>query len=164
MNSESVIRHLHSKYEEFAKYRKTTLQNGIRIVTEEIPYLQSVSLGIWVHSGSRFENPSVNGICHFIEHMVFKGTERRSTIDIAREIDAVGGALNAFTSKEMTCFHCRVLNENLEFAVDLLTDIFLNPSVPEDEIEREKQVICQEIHQLEDSPEDYIHEELAIRF
>jgi predicted Zn-dependent peptidase len=159
-----VIRDLHSKYEEFAKYRKTTLQNGIRIVTEEIPYLQSVSLGIWVHSGSRFENPAVNGICHFIEHMVFKGTERRSTLDIAKEIDAVGGALNAFTSKEMTCFHCRVLNENLELAVDLLTDIFLNPSFPEDEIEREKQVICQEIHQLEDSPEDYIHEELAIRF
>jgi predicted Zn-dependent peptidase len=159
-----VIPPLVSKYGDFNTYRKTTLDNGVRIVTEEIPYLQSVSLGIWVRTGSRFEQPSVNGICHFIEHMLFKGTERRSAFTIAKEIDSVGGVLNAFTSKEMTAFYCRILSENLELAVDLLNDIFLNASFPEDEIEREKQVICQEIHQMEDNPEDLVHEILGIRF
>ncbi|HMK34705.1 MAG TPA: pitrilysin family protein [Desulfomonilaceae bacterium] len=153
-----------ANYDERNSYRKTTLDNGIRIVTEEIPYLQSVSLGIWVRSGSRFEHPAVNGICHFIEHMLFKGTHRRSAFDIAKEIDSVGGALNAFTSKELTSFYCRVLSENMGLAVDLLSDIFLNASFPEDEIEREKQVICQEIHQMEDSPEDLVHEILGIQF
>ena len=145
-------------------YRKTTLDNGIRIVTEQVPYIQSVSLGIWVQSGSRFEAPEVNGISHFIEHMLFKGTERRTAYEIAREIDSVGGVLNAFTSKELTSFYCKVIEENLEMAVDLLSDIFLNPSFPDDEIEREKQVICQEIYQVEDSPEDLIHEILGARF
>lgn len=145
-------------------YCKTSLGNGLRIVTEEVPHLQSVSLGIWIRSGSRFEPPELNGICHFIEHMLFKGTERRSAYAIAKEIDSVGGVLNAFTSKEMTSFYCRVLSENLPLAADLLTDIFLNPSFPEDEIEREKQVICQEIAQLEDSPEDLVHEILGTRF
>lgn len=144
--------------------RKTSLGNGVRIITEEVPHLQSVSLGIWIRSGSRFETRDLNGICHFIEHMLFKGTERRSAYTIAKEIDSVGGVLNAFTSKEMTSFYCRVLSENLPLAVDLLTDIFLNPSFPEDEIEREKQVICQEIAQLEDSPEDLVHEILGMRF
>jgi predicted Zn-dependent peptidase len=151
-------------YEESNSYCKTTLDNGVRIITEQMPYLQSVSLGIWVRSGSRFEWPEVNGICHFIEHMLFKGTDKRSAFDIAKEIDAVGGVLNAFTSKEMTSFYCKVLDENLELAVDLLSDIFLNASFPEDEIEREKQVICQEIHQMEDSPEDLVHEILGIQF
>ncbi|MBI4966123.1 MAG: insulinase family protein [Desulfomonile tiedjei] len=145
-------------------YGKTILGNGVRIVTEEVPHLYSASLGIWIRSGSRFETPSVNGICHFIEHMLFKGTARRSAYVIAKEIDSVGGVLNAFTSKEMTSFYCRVLSENLPLAVDLLTDIFLNPSFPEDEIEREKQVVCQEIAQLEDSPEDLVHEILGTRF
>lgn len=155
---------LSSKYQDPVNYRKTTLDNGVRVVTEAVPYMQSVSLGIWVRSGSRFEDPTYNGICHFIEHMVFKGTERRSALDIAKEIDAVGGALNAFTSKELTCFYCRVLNENLELAADLLSDIFLNASFPEHEIEREKQVICQEIYQVDDSPEDYLHEMFGLRF
>ena len=117
-----------------------------------------------MRSGSRFERPEVNGICHFIEHMLFKGTERRSAFTIAKEIDSVGGVLNAFTSKELTAFYCRILSENLEIAMDLLSDIFLNASFPEDEIEREKQVICQEIHQMEDNPEDLVHEILGIRF
>lgn len=147
-----------TKHEEPFTYRKTTLDNGLRIVTEEVPYLQSVSLGIWVRSGSRFEESQHNGVCHFIEHMLFKGTPRRSAYAIAREIDSVGGGLNAFTSKELTSFYCKVMDENLELAVDLLTDIFLNASFPEEEIEREKQVVCQEIHQLEDSPEDFVHE------
>ena len=95
-----VVPPLATRYEDFINYRKTTLNNGIRIITEHIPYVQSVSLGIWVRSGSRFEQPNQNGICHFIEHMLFKGTERRSAYAIAKEIDSVGGVLNAFTSKE----------------------------------------------------------------
>ena len=145
-------------------FKKTVLDNGVRIVTEEVPYLQSVSLGIWIRSGSRFEAPDVNGICHFIEHMLFKGTDRRSAFTIAKEIDGVGGVLNAFTSKEMTSFYCRVLNENVELAADLLSDIFLNSSFPEDEIEREKQVVFHEIYQMEDNPEDLVHELLGMRF
>jgi predicted Zn-dependent peptidase len=153
-----------AKYEQFDTYRKTTLDNGVRIVTEHVPYLQSVSAGIWVRTGSRFELPMVNGICHFIEHMLFKGTERRSAFDIAKEIDSVGGVMNAFTSKELTSFYCKVLCENLQLAVDLLADIYLNSSFPEDEIEREKQVVLQEIFQLEDSPEELIHEILGAKF
>ncbi len=164
MNEVIAIPALTTKYGDLKTYRKTTLDNGVRIVTEEIPFLQSVSLGIWVRSGSRFEQPAVNGICHFIEHMLFKGTERRSAFTIAKEIDSVGGVLNAFTSKELTAFYCRILSENLELAIDLLSDIFLNASFPEEEIEREKQVICQEIHQMEDNPEDLVHEILGIRF
>lgn len=159
-----MIPPLTTKYEEPFTYRKTTLDNGLRIVTEEVPYLQSVSLGIWVRSGSRFEESRYNGICHFIEHMLFKGTPRRSAYAIAKEIDSVGGGLNAFTSKELTSFYCKVMDENLELAVDLLTDIFLNASFPEEEIEREKQVVCQEIHQLEDSPEDFVHEMFGVLF
>ncbi len=151
-------------FDKLNTYKKTRLENGVRIITEEVPYFQSVSLGIWVRTGSRFELPEVNGICHFIEHMLFKGTQKRDALTIAKEIDSVGGVLNAFTSKEMTSFYCRVLSENLNVATELLGDIFLNPSFPEDEIEREKLVICSEIHQLEDSPEDLVHEILGIRF
>jgi len=164
MKKSTVTPSLNVRPEHSNHYRKTSLGNGLRIVTEEVPHLQSVSLGIWVRSGSRFETPALNGICHFIEHMLFKGTQRRSAYAIAKEIDSVGGVLNAFTSKEMTSFYCRVLSENLPLAADLLTDIFLNPSFPEDEIEREKQVICQEIAQLEDSPEDLVHEILGTMF
>lgn len=143
--------------------RKTTLDNGLRVITQRVPHFKSVSIGIWVRAGSRFEEPSVNGICHFIEHMLFKGTDRRSALDIAREVDSVGGILNAFTSKELTAYYCRVMDQQVELAVDLLSDIFLNASFPEDEIEREKQVVCQEIFQTEDNPEDYAHEILGMR-
>ncbi|MEW6137663.1 MAG: pitrilysin family protein [Thermodesulfobacteriota bacterium] len=153
-----------TRYDHSNTYRKSVLNNGVRVVTERIPYLQSVSLGIWVRSGSRFERPEVNGICHFIEHMLFKGTNRRSALSIAKEIDSVGGVMNAFTSKEVTAFYCKVLSEHCELAVDLLTDIFLESSFPEEEIEREKQVVYQEISQLEDCPEDLVHEILGIRF
>jgi predicted Zn-dependent peptidase len=151
-------------YLEFDTFQKTTLDNGIRVVTEKIPFVQSVAMGVWVRAGSRFEIPPLNGICHFIEHMLFKGTAKRSAYSIACEIDSVGGALNAFTSKELTSFYCRVLSEHLPIAVDLLSDIFMNASFPQEEIEREKQVICQEIHQMEDSPEDLIHELLGMKF
>ncbi|MFZ5867312.1 MAG: M16 family metallopeptidase [Thermodesulfobacteriota bacterium] len=154
---------LHTRYEETNTYRKTVLDNDLRVITEEVPHMKSVSMGIWVRCGSRFEQPALNGICHFIEHMLFKGTQRRSAFDIAREMDSVGGILNAFTSKELTAFYGKVLGEDLELAVDLLSDLFINSSFPEEEIDREKQVICQEINQLEDSPEELVHEILGNR-
>lgn len=155
---------LDRQIEQSHNYRKTVLNNGLRIITEEAPYLKSVCLGIWVCSGSRFESQNLNGISHFIEHMLFKGTERRSAYAIAKEIDSVGGILNGFTGKEMTSYCCKVLSENLEFAVDLLSDIYLNASFPEEEIDREKQVVCQEIHQVVDNPEELVHEELGMKF
>lgn len=139
-------------------FSKTVLDNGIRIVTHEIPDHRSVSLGIWVENGSRHEQESENGISHFIEHLLFKGTERRSAPQIAEEIDAVGGVLNAFTSKEHTCYYAKVLDENLPLAIDLLTDIFLHSSFAAEEIERERSVILQEISQTEDTPDDYVHD------
>jgi predicted Zn-dependent peptidase len=145
-------------------YRKTVLQNGLRIVTEEIPYFRSVAIGIWVGVGSRFESRPENGISHFIEHMLFKGTERRSAFDISKEIDLLGGGLNAFTGKEFTSFYCRVLGEHLPRALDLLADIFLHSTFPTEEIEQEKSVVCQEIGLLDDSPEELIHEIVAEAF
>ncbi len=145
-------------------YRKTVLPNGVRVVSESNDHIESVSLGIWVRAGSRYEPQHLNGICHFIEHMLFKGTPARDAYTIAKEIDSVGGVLNAFTSKEFTAFYAKVLREDLKLAVDLLTDIFLNSVFPEDEILREKQVICQEIHQLEDNPEELVHELWGMNF
>src|SRR5512143_1671125 len=109
-----------------SEYRKTTLENGIKVITERIPYLQSVSIGVWAINGSRDEQPQENGISHFIEHLLFKGTERRTAFDIAKEIDSVGGTLNAFTGREYTCFYAKVIDHNLPLAVDLLSDIFLS--------------------------------------
>jgi len=138
-------------------YQKTTLDNGLRIVTEKLPYVQSVSVGIWVNIGSRDEQDAEAGLSHFIEHMIFKGTEKRSTLEIAKEIDQVGGMANAFTAKEYTCFHARVMSDHLPRIVDLLTDIFLNSVFDEANIDRERQVILQEIYMTEDTPDDYIH-------
>jgi predicted Zn-dependent peptidase len=137
--------------------QKTTLSNGIRIVTEQIPFVHSVSMGIWVNVGSRDESEPERGITHFIEHMLFKGTERRSALDIAKELDAVGGFANAFTSKENVCFHAKVLDTHLPLVVDVLTDIFLHSTFAPDEMDRERQVILQEISMIEDSPEDLVH-------
>ncbi|MFQ5682437.1 MAG: M16 family metallopeptidase [Candidatus Binatia bacterium] len=139
-------------------FTKTVLDNGIRILSEEMPNVRSVSLGIWVEIGSRHETPHQNGISHFIEHLLFKGTERRSAARIAEEMDSVGGVLNAFTAKEYTCYYAKVLDENLPLAIDLLTDIFLHSIFDQEEIERERSVILQEISQAEDSPEDYLHD------
>ncbi|MFH0958245.1 MAG: pitrilysin family protein [Pseudomonadota bacterium] len=149
---------LKKTYKRDHTFRKTVLDNGVRILSEEAPYLKSVSTGVWVHSGSRFENENLGGISHFLEHMLFKGTQKRDALQLAKEIDAVGGTLNAYTSKELTAFYCTVLTENLDLASDLLTDIFLNSCFPEQEIEREKQVVYQEIYQLEDNPEDLVNE------
>ena len=139
-------------------FAKTVLDNGIRIVSHEMPEHRSVSLGIWVENGSRHETPGENGISHFIEHLLFKGTERRSAAEIAEEMDAVGGVINAFTAKEHTCYYAKVLDENLPLAIDLLSDIFLHSKFDEEEIERERSVILQEISQAEDTPDDYVHD------
>lgn len=138
-------------------YRKTVLRNGIRVVTEKIPYAHSVSTGIWVNVGSRDESFEERGITHFIEHMLFKGTRRRSALDIAKEFDAVGGFANAFTSKEHVCFHAKVLATHLPVLIDLLTDLFLESVFSTEEIEREQNVILQEIRMVEDTPDEYIH-------
>jgi len=137
---------------------KTTLENGILVITEEIPHVHSVSVGIWIKAGSRDERRRENGISHFIEHMLFKGTERRSAHQIAKEIDAVGGVLNAFTSKEYSSFYAKVLAKHLPIALDLLFDLFLNSLFSAEEIEKERQVIVQEINMLEDTPDEYIHD------
>lgn len=139
-------------------YQKTVLDNGINVVTEEIPFLKSVSIGVWVTTGSRDEQPHENGISHFIEHLLFKGTERRTAFDIAKEIDSVGGTLNAFTGREFTCFYAKVIDKNLPLAIDLLSDIFLHSLMDEKEVEKERMVILQEIKMVEDTPDDYIHD------
>jgi len=138
--------------------QKTTLENGIQVITEEIPHVHSVSVGIWVKSGSRDERRGENGISHFIEHMLFKGTKRRSAEQIAKEIDAVGGVLNAFTTKEFSSFYAKVLANHLPVALDLLFDLFLNSLFSREEIDKERQVIIQEISMVEDTPDEYIHD------
>jgi len=138
--------------------KKTELSNGIKIVTEKIPHFYSVSIGIWVKTGSRYEKKEHQGICHFIEHMLFKGTARHSAFEIAKCIDSVGGLLNAFTAKEYTCFYAKVLNQHLPLAVDLLSDIFLNSLFTPEDIEKERSVILQEIHMIKDTPDDYIQD------
>lgn len=137
---------------------KSLLHNGIRVISEHIPHVHSVSIGIWVASGSRHEGRESNGVAHFIEHLLFKGTARRSALDIAREIDSMGGVLNACTGREYVCYYAKVLDKFLPRAVDLLADIFLNPVFNLDEIERERKVILQEISMLEDTPDDSIHD------
>jgi len=137
---------------------KTVLPNGLTVLTEPMEHVHSASVGIWVRSGSRREPPALNGISHFIEHMVFKGTTRRTAEDIAREVDRIGGMLDAFTSKEMVCFNTRVLDEHLPKAFDILADMVLEPKFAEDEIEREKSVILEEIRMTQDNPEDLVHE------
>lgn len=140
------------------RYEKTVLSNGIKIITEAIPYLKSVSIGVWVTTGSRDEQPHENGLSHFIEHLLFKGTERRTAFDIAKEIDSVGGTLNAFTGREYTCFYAKVIDKNLPLAIDLLSDIFLHSLMDEKDIEKERMVILQEIKMVEDTPDDYVHD------
>ncbi len=148
---------VHRQAEGESLYYKTTLSNGVRIVTEKLPLFYSVSMSIWVNVGSRDERASEKGYTHFIEHMLFKGTEHRSALDIAKELDAVGGFANAFTTKEQMCLHAKVLDTHLPLVVDILSDIFLNSVFDPGEIDRERQVILQEISMVEDTPDDYIH-------
>jgi len=139
-------------------FSKTVLPNGIRVLTEHMPHVHSVSLGIWVAAGSRDENDADSGISHFIEHMLFKGTRQRSALDIAKSFDQMGGLSNAFTTKENTCFHAKVLDSHLDRALELFADIILRSKFDSDEMEKERQVILQEISMVEDSPDDLIHD------
>ncbi len=137
---------------------KEYLENGIPVVMESFKNVRSVAIGVWVKVGSRYETPAMNGISHFLEHMFFKGTKRRSPKDIAVEIDSMGGDLNAFTSRENTAFYIKVLDEYLEKGVDLLSDIFVHSTFPEDELAKEKKIIKEEVKMVEDTPDDYIHD------
>ena len=139
-------------------YQKVVLHNGIRIVTEKIPYLRSVSIGIWINSGSRDEEDKNSGISHFLEHLAFKGTEKRSARQIAFEMDSIGGQIDAFTSREYTCYSAKVLDEHLPVAIDLLSDILLNSTLKPADIDKERQVILEEFKFVEDNPADYIYD------
>ena len=134
------------------------LPNGLRVVGERLPYLRSVSIGAWMHVGSMMEEPSENGLSHFLEHMVFKGTEKRTARQIAEEMDAVGGQLNAFTGRDCTCFYAKVIDEDLRLAVDILSDLVLHATMDENELEKERGVILEEISMDEDTPEDLVHD------
>ncbi len=138
--------------------QKAILDNGIRVITENIPTAHSATLGFWIESGSRHEDPAVGGVSHFIEHMLFKGTPTRTALEIAREIDSVGGVLNAFTSREYSCYYAKVLARKLPLAIDLLSDVVLNSAFDPADIEKERKVIFQEIFMEDDTPDDQVHD------
>ena len=144
--------------EELRNIQRAVLPNGLTILTEQMDHIRSVSMGIWVKSGSRHEDPNVNGISHFVEHMVFKGTTSRSAEDIARQVDSIGGNMDAFTGKETICFNIKVLDEHLPVAVDVLSDMVLHPVFDVKEITRERGVILEEIKMDEDNPDYLVHE------
>ncbi len=148
---------------EIESVTKTTLPNGLRVVTEKIESVKSISVGIWVKTGSRNETHKQAGITHFLEHMLFKGTEKRTAYDIALSMESVGGYLNAFTSSEYTCYFARCVNTQIERALDVLSDMVLNPSFPEEEVEKEKKVVIEEMKMYRDSPDDYLFEEYNSR-
>lgn len=143
-------------------YEKIVLPNGLRILHENIPYVRSVSLGIWVGTGSRYEEATMSGASHFIEHMLFKGTATHSAAELAGIMDAIGGQTNAFTTKECTCFHGRVLDTHLGQLTDILSDMFFNSTFTEEDIANERGVILEEIDMYEDTPEDLVSERLSV--
>jgi len=138
--------------------RREVLPNGLTVISEQMQHLRSVSIGVWVKTGSRDEDPRSNGISHFIEHMLFKGSANRSAEDIARQVDSIGGNMDAFTAKECICFNMKVVDEHLPVAIDILSDLVLNPLFKEEDIAREKGVILEEIKMDEDSPDYLVHE------
>jgi predicted Zn-dependent peptidase len=137
---------------------REVLDNGLRLITETMPHVRSVTIGVWLMRGSRHESDARSGIAHFVEHMLFKGTDTRTAEDIAQAIDSIGGQLDAFTAKEYASYYIKVLDEHLPLAVDLLSDIVLRPAFAAEEIEREKKVILEEIKMVEDTPDDLVHE------
>jgi predicted Zn-dependent peptidase len=139
-------------------FQKTVLPNGLRVITEKIPHVRSVSLGVWIAAGSRLERPDQAGISHLIEHMLFKGTEGRNAREISSAIDGRGGTLNAFTAKEHTCYYVRCLDEHLPIAVDLLDDMLRHSLLDPEELRKEKGVVCEEIKMYEDVPDDLVHD------
>ncbi len=155
---ENILKNNPGAYERM--HDEWLLPNGLRVVGERLPYLRSVSIGAWMHVGSMMEEPAENGLSHFLEHMVFKGTAKRTARQIAEEMDAVGGQLNAFTGRDCTCFYAKVIDENLELAVDILSDLVINATMEETELEKERGVILEEISMDEDSPEDLVHDML----
>ncbi len=144
--------------EEIRNIHRTVLPNGLTLITEEMQHVRSISIGIWVKAGSRDESSTVNGISHFVEHMVFKGTTTRTAEDIARQVDSIGGNIDAFTAKECTCFNAKVLDEHLPIALEVLSDIVLHPVFDPKDIGRERGVILEEIKMDEDSPDYLVHE------
>lgn len=142
-------------------YRKTVLSNGLRVITENIPSVRSITLGVWIDVGSRNESKDVNGVSHLIEHMLFKGTKKRTSKQIASSLESIGGSLNAFTSKEQTCYLARILDEHLEEAIDVLADITCNATLTPTNLKREKKVICEEIIESFETPSDRIHDLFA---
>src|SRR6056297_1647908 len=147
--------------EMITEVNKTVLPNGMKIVTENIPGVKSVTAGFWVKTGSRHESNELAGVTHFLEHMLFKGTEKRSSYDIAQSMESVGGYLNAFTSTEYTCYYARCLDTKLERAIEVLSDMVLNSQFPEEELEKEKKVVLEEMKMYKDSPEDVVFEEFS---
>ena len=137
---------------------REVLGNGLRLITESMPHVRSVTIGVWLTRGSRHESDARSGIAHFVEHMLFKGSDSRTAEDIAQSIDSIGGQLDAFTAKEYASYYIKVLDEHLPLAVELLSDIVLRPAFATDEIEREKKVILEEIKMVEDTPDDLVHE------
>jgi predicted Zn-dependent peptidase len=137
---------------------REVLDSGLRLITESMPHVRSVSIGVWLMRGSRHERDEQGGIAHFVEHMLFKGTATRTAEDIAQTIDSIGGQLDAFTAKEYASYYIKVLDEHLPLAVDLLSDIVMNPRFADDELDREKKVILEEIKMVEDTPDDLVHE------
>ncbi|MBW1865868.1 MAG: insulinase family protein [Deltaproteobacteria bacterium] len=136
---------------------KTDLNNGVKIITKQMPYVRSVTMGVWVNAGSRDETLAENGLSHLIEHLIFKGTEKRTAFQIAKAFDDIGGQTNAFTTMENTCFHAKVMDSHLETMVEVMSDIFLNSLFDEEEVLKERPVVLQEIGMVEDSPDEYIH-------
>ncbi|MFC1726250.1 M16 family metallopeptidase, partial [candidate division KSB1 bacterium] len=145
-------------HKENSVFHKTVLDSGITIVSEQLPYVRSVSLGFWARTGSRNENEKNNGISHFLEHMVFKGTPKRKSFEIAESLESLGGTINAYTGKETTCFFAHVLDEHLPLAIDVLSDIVQDPLLKEKDIEKEKLVIAEEINSINDNAEEMIYD------
>lgn len=149
---------LHISKKEYIMYRKSLLSNGIRVVSENIPYLKSVTIGMWIGTGARSEQDYNHGISHFIEHLMFKGTEKRSAKDIAENVDAVGGQLNAFTAKEHTCYYMKVLDSHLDLAIDILSDMLLFSKFTKEDIDCERRVVLEEFYMYEDTPDELVHD------
>ena len=143
---------------ETRQIERSQLANGVPVISEYMPHVRSISIGVWVRSGSRHERAEQSGLSHFIEHMVFKGTTTRSAEDIARSVDSVGGHLDAFTAKEMVSFNTKVLDEHLPLAFDVLSDLVLHPVFRDDDLERERGVVLEELKMDEDNPDLLIHE------
>ncbi len=137
---------------------REVLDNGLRLLTESMPHVRSVTIGVWLTRGSRHESADKGGIAHFVEHMLFKGTAARSAEDIAQAIDSIGGQLDAFTAKEYASYYIKVLDEHLPLALDILSDVVRNPAFREEDIDKEKKVILEEIKMVEDTPDDLVHE------